>query len=316
MTTLRDSDPSSGEGDVGRRRVLSFLAWTFALDWGLVGALRAAGVPFEGATAMALGMVYMLVPAAVVIVLAKRWGVPLRRYGLQWRWRWSFLLAFVVPMALAVLTTVLAVALGFADFDATGQAMIERLSEYGGPEMAAQAREQIAHLPINVLLLGLLAAPLAGITINGLFALGEELGWRGLLQRELAGLGFARSSLIIGLIWGLWHAPLIAQGYNYPQHPLLGMLMMTAMCIPLGVLVSWVRLRAGTVLAAAVMHGTFNALSGVVLGSVRGGDDLTIGLTGLSGILAMCILAAAALLVPPRADTDDEPTPIAVTSEE
>jgi len=314
--TPAGDDRQVSSGHTARQRVLTFLSLTLGIDWSLVGLLYAAGVPFEGATVLAIGTVYMVVPAAVAIVLARRWRVPLRRYGLRLRWRWAFLLAFAVPMLLAVLTTALAVGLGFGELDLSGEVMVERIAEYAGPEMAAQAREQMAELPINVLLLGFLAAPLAGITINGLFALGEELGWRGLLQRELAGLGFARSSVIIGLIWGIWHAPLIAQGLNYPEHPLIGMLTMTAMCIPLGVLHSWVRLRAGTVLAAAVMHGTFNGLAGVTLGAVRGGSDLTIGFTGLCGIMAMCILAAAALLTPPRIDTDDEPTPPAVTSEE
>jgi len=76
-----------------------------------------------------------------------------------------------------------------------------------------------------------------------------------------------------------------------------------------------VRLRAGTVLVAAVMYGTFNALAGVPLLAVRGGSDLTVGFTGFSGIIAMCILAAPALLVPPRMIQTTGQHTIAVTDE-
>ena len=50
---------------------------------------------------------------------------------------------------------------------------------------------------------------LAGITINAVVAFGEELMWRGFLLKELKGKGIWRASLIIGSIWGIWHAPLI-----------------------------------------------------------------------------------------------------------
>ena len=50
------------------------------------------------------------------------------------------------------------------------------------------------------------------LTFGGGF---EELGWRGILQPNLEKKhSFVVSSLITGIIWGLWHAPLqIIQGY-------------------------------------------------------------------------------------------------------
>ena len=66
------------------------------------------------------------------------------------------------------------------------------------------------------------AAPL----INTLLALGEELGWRGLLLPELLPLGQRRAILLSGVIWGFWHAPVILQGHNYPSQPVLGVFLM------------------------------------------------------------------------------------------
>ena len=115
----------------------------------------------------------------------------------------------------------------------------------------------------------------AGVSINAVAGFGEELGWRGFLQKELAFLGFWRSSLLIGVVWGLWHAPLILQGHNYPQHRIAGVFMMTILCVLLAPIFGYVRIKAHSVIAAAIIHGTFNATYGLAITLVRGGSDLT-----------------------------------------
>jgi membrane protease YdiL (CAAX protease family) len=53
----------------------------------------------------------------------------------------------------------------------------------------------------------LLAGLLAGATVCLPGALGEELAWRGYLQREVQHLGFWRASLVVALAWIGWHLP-------------------------------------------------------------------------------------------------------------
>ena len=77
--------------------------------------------------------------------------------------------------------------------------------------------------PGGLLFLSIGQVLMAGPTINAIVALGEELGWRGLLMHELKSLGFWRSSFAIGFFWGLWHLPMIVNGYNYPGYPILGL---------------------------------------------------------------------------------------------
>src|SRR5262249_13959217 len=109
--------------------------------------------------------------------------------------------------------------------------------------------------------LTLLQGLLVGITINALAGFGEELGWRGFLQRELSGLGFWKASAIIGVVWGFWHAPLIVQGLNYPEHPWIGVFLMTVGTLLQALLLGYVCLKADSVVAAAIFHGTSNGLS-------------------------------------------------------
>jgi membrane protease YdiL (CAAX protease family) len=99
-----------------------------------------------------------------------------------------------------------------------------------------------------------LLAPILAIVI----AFGEEYGWRGYLQSELFKLGRMRGVLLLGVIWGAWHWPLILMGYNYPGHPLLGMLLMALYTIGLAVVLGYTVLKSGSVLLSAYLHALNN----------------------------------------------------------
>ena len=71
---------------------------------------------------------------------------------------------------------------------------------------------------------------------------------------------------------------------------------MTAVTVLLLPLIAYVTIKANSVIAAAIFHGTFNAKAGLALIPIQGGSDLTIGMTGLAGIAAL-LLANLGLLV-------------------
>jgi membrane protease YdiL (CAAX protease family) len=135
---------------------------------------------------------------------------------------------------------------------------------------------------------------LAGITINTFFALGEEIGWRGFLQQELGHLGLWKSGLVIGFIWGLWHAPLVIQGYNFPQNPLIGVVMMAIATTPLGMIMSYFVARSRTVMSAGFFHGVFNAVAGLTIAVVSPYTDY---IHNPFGIVAIGVYSAVALLI-------------------
>ena len=143
--------------------------------------------------------------------------------------------------------------------------------------------------PLHPFWIGLLQGLIAGITINAVAGFGEELGWRGFLQKELGYWGFWKSSIIIGLVWGIWHAPIILQGHNYPEHPQAGVFMMIIFTLLLSPIFSYVRLKAKSVIAAAIIHGSLNATIGLPLMVIKGGNDLTVGATGLAGFIALAL---------------------------
>jgi len=169
---------------------------------------------------------------------------------------------------------------------------IAKLENMLPPQEVAKVRTELEHTilakPGVLLLLSLAQVLIAGPTINAIAALGEELGWRGLLLHGLSPIGFWRSSLVIGFFWGLWHLPLIVNGYNYPGHPVAGPVMMILLAILLSPLIGYVRLRAESVFAATVFHGTLNAAATLMI-FLKGENVLVTGITGAIGMVTLLL---------------------------
>ena len=127
---------------------------------------------------------------------------------------------------------------------------------------------------------------LAGATLNLPFTLGEEIGWRGFLFKQLEHLNWIKRSLITGLIWGIWHAPLILLGHNYPEHPYWGIPMMVLFCVALSFPLDMIRRNTQSVLGPAAFHGMINATASGAMLFIQNGDVLLGSLAGLSGALA------------------------------
>jgi membrane protease YdiL (CAAX protease family) len=170
--------------------------------------------------------------------------------------------------------------------------MFEKLQQsvFTTSQQIAQIKSRLAAFSVHPIWILLSLGLFAGITINAVFGFGEELGWRGLLQKEFAYMGFWRSSAVIGVVWGLWHAPIILRGYNYPQHPVAGLAMMIIMCVLLTPIFSYVRIKAKSVIAAAIIHGSFNATNGLSFMMVKGGNDLTVGVLGAAGFIVLVMV--------------------------
>jgi len=92
-----------------------------------------------------------------------------------------------------------------------------------------------------------------------LVTFGEEYGWRSYLQTELTGIvGKIKATLLVGLVWGVWHAPVIAMGHNYPGYPMQGVFLMIAYTVALSVIFGLAFLKSGSVWLVSYMHGVNN----------------------------------------------------------
>jgi len=101
-----------------------------------------------------------------------------------------------------------------------------------------------------------------GVLQAALLALGEEIGWRGLLVPQMARLTtFTRTALITGLIWGLWHVPLILFGdYNAGTPWWYALLCFTVLVVGMNFAFTWLRLASGSIWPTVVMHASHNLI--------------------------------------------------------
>ncbi len=233
-----------------------FLVIAFAISWVLFAAPLAVKDDPALYAAMITGLFALAmwgpgIAAIVVTLFIARQPFSTLRLNTLGPKRCYFWAWFLAPLV-AALTLAATVLLGTGTFDSSFPMMREALAQ--SPQ--AQGLPSVEILVAIQLAFALTLAPF----INILFAMGEELGWRGFLLPKLLPLGEWKALLLSGAIWGVWHAPAtILHGHNFPAHPYLGVLVMTVGCMLLGVIFGWLYLKTKSPWAPALAHGAFNA---------------------------------------------------------
>ena len=232
---------------------------------------------------------YMLLPMMVAIVMQKINKEKLSSTGLlRFKIKWSWIVAWMLPVVIVLLTIFVNTLLPGCEFNTDMSAMIPADSV---PE---EQKEMVSKLmtPAFMIITTVISGLLAGATINALFAFGEEYGWRNYLVSALKEKKFVCASIFIGIVWGIWHFPLILLGHNYPQHSVAGVFMMVIFCVLASFVELYLVLKAKSVFPAAIFHGTINAVAGLNVLLIKGGNDLINGAAGLSGFILISIVIA------------------------
>lgn len=175
------------------------------------------------------------------------------------------------------------------ELDLGAHNLIAQYGQYGAPETIHFTVQTIILIGLAFIILSPLVLPVQ------LFALGEEIGWRGYLLPILLKLTSQRKAVLLhGVLWGLAHAPLIYFGFNYGSDyqgaPWTGILIMTLVCVILGTWLAYVTIRSESILPAVILHGASNvigemaALVSFMKVSPLLGPNPT-GLIGTSGLL-------------------------------
>lgn len=203
----------------------------------------------------------------------------------------DYLLVYLGPTALLFLSAAVYFLIFPGSFDLQLTALKETAAGTGG--LSAY----------NLLLISILQIIIIGPVINIIPTLGEELGWRGYLLPKLRMFLTDWAALVVtGIIWGIWHIPVIVMGHNYGTdymgYPWLGILAMIVFCVVLGVIEGYVSIKLESVIPAAMIHSVVNAGAELPILLAKGGYNPILGpaITGLIGGLPFIVLAVVLLI--------------------
>ena len=230
---------------------------------------------------------YMLLPLICAIVIQRCKGEKLQSTGLmRFRIKPSWLIAWVLPVVIVLITILVNSLMPNVEFNKDLSSLVPM------DQVTEEQKEMVAKMmnPAFLIVTTIISGLFAGATINALFAFGEEYGWRNYLVDALREKKFVFASIFIGIVWGLWHFPLILLGHNYPQHSVAGVFMMVIFCVLVSFVELYFVLKAKSVYPAAIFHGTINAIAGLNVLLIKGGNDLLNGATGLSGFIVISIV--------------------------
>ena len=170
-------------------------------------------------------------------------------------------------------------------FSISSETLLNNLKNYNLPETDIESiKLQLNINPLLLVPLIIIQSIIAGISVNAIFAYGEERAWRDFVTKRFFSLGFGfwNTSFISGFLWGLWHYPVILLGYNFPDNPAIGVLVMCISCSLLTPLFIKITLAVPGIMTASILHGVFNATGGFTVLMVSGGIDLQNGILGFS----------------------------------
>jgi uncharacterized protein len=229
---------------LSRKKILVFLLLTFGFSSIFYFVIIRSGT----LSASALGLMWCPGIAALATQLIFQRNVR----GLGWRFgKIKYLLAgYSLPLVygLVVYTVVWVLGLGRLSVSEFAQAI------------AAQFGQTVSN-PLVFTVVAILVMAFFGFIVSCLSALGEEIGWRGLLVPELAKeYSFGAVAVISGGIWALWHFPIILfADYITPGLPRwYALICFAVMVLGISFAFAWLRLKSGSLWPAVFLHASHN----------------------------------------------------------
>ena len=232
-------------------RIVTFLVLTFGLST-IFYALIIKDGEYRGPWLTPL----MLCPSISAILTKLVFDRNLK--GLGWKpgpAKWLGL-AYLLPILYGAVIYGTVWLLGLGGF--TTEAIAGQMAQLGMAD--APAWQMVA---VYMLLMGTIVFVRSSL----LSAFGEELGWRGFLFPELHRMtSFTTASLISGIVWVLFHLPLILfADYNSTAPRAFVVVVFSISAIARTFLHNWFRARSGSVWPNAVLHASNNVFLNNVL---------------------------------------------------
>ncbi len=198
-------------------------------------------------TSMYVGalMISPAIAAFITLIIRKR---PI--LSLPWRLKeLKYLkLAYITPVLYISIAYVLIWAFGFGELINTDRTL----------RWATELGMDPSNQPLVIVVMVFLLLTV-GVIKNLGSTLGEEIGWRGFLIYELRKvMSFKALALVSGIIWAIWHFPLINLMYGSGEYLLVHMGAFTIMILGISVILAYFTFKSNSLWPAAVYHSIHN----------------------------------------------------------
>ena len=164
----------------------------------------------------------------------------------------------------------------------------------GGPFFLGKGNQSWLVFFLNIFITGSAFA-----LLNALVTTGEEFAWRGLLQPLLTDkFGLVKGITILGFIWSMWHLPMLMNGYNYPENPIVGsFILFPIRLIATSYFYAWLTLKSKSFIPASIAHGAGNGIQEAIVSNIKMDTDtgqiyenvITIVLTVIVGLIFLAL---------------------------
>jgi len=249
------------------KQLIFYCGLIFFLSWALqiLAIITTGNINSESAEVWLVAT--MFVPLFVTI------GFLVKNNSLRSKLLWrpnlkmfaAIIIAFLIPTVIAFLVLFIIEIMGYGqsgwfEFYADGSTIS------GGPFLLGLGKQSWLMFAINIL-----ATAGAFSLMNGIPAAGEEFAWRGFLQGQLTQrYGSIKGIAILGFIWSMWHLPAQLAGYNFPDNPIFGSLIISPIeLIAVSFFLGWLTLKSGSFIPAAIAHGAGNSIQEGVISNIN-----------------------------------------------
>jgi membrane protease YdiL (CAAX protease family) len=238
----------------------------------------------ESATQAGISALLMLVPCISAIIVSRKFYKKQGALGFK-RCKFVYiLLAIFIPLVYLALSYGLFWIFSKGSYSGNMAVLAEHASAYsqGLSGQTAVIVSLAVMLPVTIVT-----------------ALGEEVGWRGLMYPIMQRMwGWKKAIIVSGGVWALWHMPIVASGLYYP--PTTALVYIIPMFIieifALSVIITWLRMASNSVWPAILFHAMHNYFDQIVFQSLTSKAN-SIYFVGEIGVITLSITILIAVII-------------------
>ncbi|MCI0445394.1 CPBP family intramembrane metalloprotease [bacterium] len=229
-----------------KKAIATFLGITFALSSIFYLIIISIGKLGAGNGIYVYGLMWC--PGIAALITCRLRGISISELGWKWNTRYV-IISYLIPLVYGLIAYLAVWSSGFGKFP-----------NYDFVKTVASSFGWKNFPPAIVIALYVLLNGTIGMASSLASALGEEIGWRGFLAPQLAKVtSFTNTALIGGLIWSIWHYPLLLfADYNSGTPPWFALTCFTVMVIAISFPLAWLRLKSGSLWTGAFLHASHN----------------------------------------------------------